>query len=201
MVKVNGINKDYCFAYNVFIKTEMKISYSVASEHEEKFDVKVTNNNSTELYFKHHMKKEQGRVNQKQEGRTEFTIDKGRVELCFIPLEEKKQYLISFDMIISFSNEKIANLGTDEGMKNVLKEVKEIKGVIDELEVSLKHTADGKFNHLRVLGNILNSIKILSYLKIGMYLVFSVIQAFIIIKFFGPDKRVSKIMGAYSDGL
>ena len=45
---------------------------------------------------------------------------------------------------------------------------------------------------------MINSIKTLSYIKIGILILLSVFQIFVIQRYFGKDKRITKLPGAFS---
>ena len=54
---------------------------------------------------------------------------------------------------------------------------------------------------VNILNDIISSIKNLTFFKLGIVFLLSVFQIIVIQKFFGPDKRVSSVKGAFSDGL
>ena len=80
-------------------------------------------------------------------------------------------------------------------------EVGDIKKVFGDIETNLKYAIDRKSRHFNILNDIISSIKNLTFFKLGIVFLLSVFQIIVIQKFFGPDKRVSSVKGAFSDGL
>ena len=80
-------------------------------------------------------------------------------------------------------------------------EVTDIRNVFQVIETNLKQGLDRKSRHLRILVDIIKSIKNLTFLKGLIVLLLTLFQIVVIQKFFGPDKRVTSVKGAFSDGL
>ena len=80
-------------------------------------------------------------------------------------------------------------------------EVQDIKKVFQEIETNLKRGLDRKSRHFSILHDIIQSIKNFTFLKMAIVFLLSLFQIIVIQKFFGPDKRVSSVKGAFSDGL
>ena len=80
-----------------------------------------------------------------------------------------------------------------------LSDATEIQKTFQEIELNLKYTVDRKVQHTTILNDIINSIKNLTILKIVIVCLLSLFQVIVIQRFFGPDKRVSNIKGAFSD--
>ncbi len=196
MLRVNGVKEKYCFRKDLRTKNEINFSYAISSEHKEKLNVTLTSK-GRKIYEAIYD------PNQKeipQAGKYYVEVEEGELELCFYPLEHKR-YFISFDLLNAFEDKMLAELGSDGRMKDVLAEVRDIKKVFMDIEQHMKFKADGKFNHYMLLEKIINTVKNLSLLKLGIYFGFSLFQIIIIRKFFGTDKRVSTVQGAFSDGL
>ena len=80
-------------------------------------------------------------------------------------------------------------------------ELKAITGAFTEIENNARHINDRRFRHSKILSKIIKSIDDLTLMKIAVVAILSLLQVFIIRRFFGPDKRVSKVKGAYSTEL
>ena len=79
--------------------------------------------------------------------------------------------------------------------------VNELKASFQSFEKNFRFIVDRRTRHTTILTDIITSIKQLTFLKMAIILVLSVFQVIVIQRFFGPDKRVTTVKGAFSDGL
>ena len=76
--------------------------------------------------------------------------------------------------------------------------VQQLKLAINDFDKNLGFLADRRSRHHIILTDMINSIKTLSYIKIGILILLSVFQIFVIQRYFGKDKRITKLPGAFS---
>ena len=57
---------------------------------------------------------------------------------------------------------------------------------------------DRRFRHNKILNGIIVSIETLTLVKIGIVALLSLLQIYAITKFFGDDKRVTSVKGAFA---
>ena len=124
----------------------------------------------------------------------------GEYSLCFKSLESN-EFFISFEFYSYNENGIVKELAQDKEVKQMSEGVNELKASFQSFEKNFRFIVDRRTRHTTILTDIITSIKQLTFLKMAIILVLSVFQVIVIQRFFGPDKRVTTVKGAFSDGL
>ena len=124
-------------------------------------------------------------------------LELGIYELCFYP-NTKSDFYLSFEFYSYQETGVIKDLAIDKEFKNMSLGVQQLKLAINEFDKNLGFLTDRRSRHHIILTNMIDSIKKLSYIKIIILVLLSLFQIFIIQRFFGKDKRVTKLPGAFS---
>ena len=127
-------------------------------------------------------------------------LPQGDYQLCF-QSTDKSVFLVSFQFYSFSENGIIKELALDKEVKYMIQGVNELKESFHSFEKNFKYIVDRRTKHNQILNDIISSVKNLTLLKIFVVLFLSIFQVFIIEKFFGPDKRVSSVKGAFSEKL
>ena len=193
--RVNDRYEKYCF--NKFIKSgdQLTISFIITSFPKELINVdlvyqKEKYGTKTTIY----------QVNDKDHGdyKSENTSEEGYYELCFYS-KKGKEFYVSMEFYTLFEDRNIKNIATDKDVKNINNDIKEIQTAFENIQINARHINDRKYIHLKILQQLMDSIKRLTFLKLFTIAILSAFQIYIIQKFFGKDKRVSSIKGGFSD--
>jgi hypothetical protein len=180
----------YCFSKDILEEKDyIEMSYIISSGKKENVYVSLTQKNGNKILF-HQDKKQQGNF------KTDI-LDFGRYELCFYP-QTKADFYISFDFFSYQETGVIKDLAIDKEFKNMRLGVQQLKLAINDFDKNLGFLADRRSRHHIILTDMINSIKTLSYIKIGILILLSVFQIFVIQRYFGKDKRITKLPGAFS---
>ena len=193
LVKVTGKKEIHCFKKNFLDDDTVTMSYMVVSEKPEKVKVvfyKVETNET--LFIKE--------SDQTGEYKNETPLTGGEYKLCFYP-KYNNEFYISFELVSLYENGSMKDLAADKEVKQINENIKEISGLFGKIEQNLRYIVDRKYRHTTILNGIVDSVKKLTFLKVAIIGLLSVLQIFIVQRFFGPDKRVSNVKGAFSDKL
>ena len=98
-----------------------------------------------------------------------------------------------------YEDNNIKKLATDKEFKTINKDIKEMKNALNSIEINSRHINNKNFENYITMKMLIDSIKKLTYLKIFVIALISLLQIYIIHKLFGPDKRVSTIKGEFSE--
>jgi hypothetical protein len=193
LFKVTGEKKEYCFGKIINEDDIISLTYVVSSESEENIKVSLIRLFNNEIIFED---------NSTESGsyRSEQGEDGGKFELCFIPKTDNKFY-ISFDFYTLSEGGVISDLAQDKDVQEMGEELKAVTTAFTEIESNARHINDRRFRHTKILNRIIASVQNLTYVKIGVVIILSLLQSFIIQRFFRPEKRVTKIKGAFSNEL
>ena len=191
-VKISGRPRDYCFTKTIY-ETEdtMKIFFLVSSGKTEQVNVTFKNKDGKILY--------QEVTRQRGEYQTDV-LPQGQYTLCFSP-RNSNEYYISFDMQVAGDSSVTKELAKDKEVKGIKNGVLDLEKLFNDFEKNLKFIVDRRNHHHTILKDVVGSIKRISAIKIIIIISLSVFQVFIITKFFGSDKRVSKIKAGTKDLL
>lgn len=195
MVKIDSSQSKYCFKKKLYTEEQINLNFLVSSEKQEELDVKFINEDKGNILFQ--------TLNDDQSGwyQSPRPLPSGNYSLCFYP-KNKDEYFITFELYDLFDGAKgLKELAKDKEFKKMGSEVGDIKKIFGDIETNLKYAIDRKSRHFNILNDIISSIKNLTFFKLGIVFLLSVFQIIVIQKFFGPDKRVSSVKGAFSDGL
>ena len=92
-------------------------------------------------------------------------------------------------------------MAKDKEVKGIKYGVLDLERLFNDFEKNLKFIVDRRNHHHTILQDVVGSIKTISAIKILVIIFLSLIQVFIITKFFGADKRVSTIKAGTKDLL
>ena len=185
----------YCFKKYIYKGDQITLSFVITSFPKELIHVEFTHQKT-----KHDEKKIIYQVNEKDQGsyKSSNPEDEGYYELCFFSKKGKDIY-VSMEYYTLYEDHNIKQIATDKEIKTINNDINEMKNAFDKIKSNARHLNSRKYRHIHLLNNLIESIKRLTYLKIFFVAVFSAFQIYVIQKFFGPDKRVSSIKGAFSD--
>ena len=187
--------KKYCFKKFIKEGDQITVSFAITSFPKELINVDLTYQKE-----KHDMKVMIYQVFDKDIGnyKSQKPVEEGYYELCFYS-KKGKEYYASLEFYTLFEDHNIKEMATDKEIKTINKDIKEMEEAFDRIQINARHLNDRKYWHSSILKDLTESIKRLTYLKIFSIAVLSAFQIYIIQKFFGPEKRVSSIKGAFSD--
>ena len=191
--KVSGEKQTYCFAKTINDNDIISFSYIVSAETSEPIKVELKYTIDNKIIYKED--NEEGGSYRSEDGESG-----GKYELCFY-LNNDHKFHISFDFTTLGEGGNIQELAQDKDVQEMGTELKAITGAFTEIENNARHINDRRFRHSKILSKIIKSIDDLTFMKIAVVAILSLLQVFIIRRFFGPDKRVSKVKGAYSTEL
>ena len=191
-VKVNGNLKPHCFTKTIFTTEDtIKITFLISSGKSEKLKVSLKNKEGQILYEE---------TDRQRGDYITDVIPSGDYTLCFYP-HTKDQYYISLDMQVTGTTSVAKDLALDKEVKSIKHGVLSLEKLFDDFEKNLLFIVDRRNHHHTILKDTVGSIKTISAIKIMIIIFLSLIQVFIITKFFGTDKRVSKIKAGAKDML
>ena len=191
-IKINGRQKDYCFTKSIYAANDtIRIFYIVSSGKHEKLTTTLKNPEGKILYEEETLQKDEY---------TSDVLPSGDYMLCFEPHNDD-QYYISFDIQVSDDSSLIKDLAKDKEVKGIKYGVLDLERLFNDFEKNLKFIVDRRNHHHTILQDVVGSIKTISAIKILVIIFLSLVQVFIITKFFGADKRVSTIKAGTKDLL
>lgn len=193
LLRITGEKKQYCFKKILYGEDVVKFNYIVSSQRPESIQCIFKNVDTNQEIFRRE-KEQSGDYS------SGTPLPPSTYTLCFIP-EDTNSYYLSFELYSLFESGIVNELAKDKEVKQMIDGVTDIKNIFQELEKNYKFTNDRKSRHIHVLREIISSIKGLTFFKIAIVSALSVLQVFIIRKFFGPDKRVTNVGGAFADKL
>ena len=191
--KVSGEKQKYCFSKTINDNDIISFSYIVSAETSEPIKVELKYTIDNKIIYKDD--NEEGGSYRSEDGEAG-----GKYEVCFITNNDHKFY-ISFDFNTLGEGGNIQELAQDKDVQEMGVELQAVTGAFTEIENNARHINDRRFRHSKILSRIIKSIDDLTFMKIAVVAILSLLQVFIIRRFFGPDKRVSKVKGAYSTEL
>jgi hypothetical protein len=190
LLLIQNSKKRYCFTKEIVEEEDyIEVSYIISSSKKESIFVILTKKKENKILFQQD-RKQSG--NYKSE-----VLELGIYELCFYP-NTKSDFYLSFEFYSYQETGVIKDLAIDKEFKNMSLGVQQLKLAINEFDKNLGFLTDRRSRHHIILTNMIDSIKKLSYIKIIILVLLSLFQIFIIQRFFGKDKRVTKLPGAFS---
>ena len=190
LLLIQSSKKRYCFTKEIVEEEDyIEVSYIISSSKKESIFVVLTKKKENKILFQQD-RKQSG--NYKSE-----VLELGIYELCFYP-NTKSDFYLSFEFYSYQETGVIKDLAIDKEFKNMSLGVQQLKLAINEFDKNLGFLTDRRSRHHIILTNMIDSIKKLSYIKIIILVLLSLFQIFIIQRFFGKDKRVTKLPGAFS---
>jgi len=194
MVKINGEYTKYCFSKNLAEGDKINLKFSISSTNKEKIDVTLTNlNDNITIYNAKSVK-----LGNYKSKNPEIN---GYYELCFYPNQVKSKFYVTFEYYTSFEQNLIKNLAEDKEVQSMSKTILDVKQSLNKLKNSNSISHDNIFRQNKSILKSIRKLKRITYLKIVCIILVSVFQVYVLHKFLGPDKRISKVKGAFQDGL
>jgi len=194
MVKINGEYVKYCFNKNVDEGDKIHLKFSLSSSNKEKIDVTLRNLIHNNIVYK------LSNIN-RGEYKSPHPEKNGYYELCFYPKQTKSKFYCTFDFYTNFEQNIVKNLAEDKEVQSMSKNILDVKNSLDKLKKSKSISHDNIFRQYRNVVKSIKKLKKITYLKIACIIFISVFQVYVLHKFLGPDKRVSRVKGAFQDGL
>ena len=192
LYKISGKKDKYCFRKIIDENDTLSVSFVVSTDQSDQIKVTLTRLFNNKIIYKEDSAESGFFKSEKGE-------DGGKYELCFYPLSDNKFY-ISFEFD-TYAEGNLKELVKDEDIQYMVEDFKSVNYAFTEIENNARHINDRRYRNLKIIRKIINSVENLTILKIVVISLISLLQIFIIKRFFGPDKRVSKVKGAYSTDL
>lgn len=187
----DGLRPPVCFLKNLLRKDKLIMNFVLTSEHKQTFNVEIKEITSNEtIYFHGYI--EQGSYKSKE------PLEEGTYRLCFYPADKGRAEISLNYYTLNEENDNLIDLASDTELKGVGKEIEEIKGLIEEIVNNARFLIDRRLTHLKILKEIIKSLKFYTVLKFITVTILSTFQIYIIRKFFGNEKRVSNIKASFS---
>lgn len=181
-----GKKERYCFYKMVDELDKVHVSFVISGDNEEKVNALLTDEQNNIIYEQHNA----------SEGDFKGEIkSSGTHRLCFIP-QQTNNYYVSFEFFTEFEKGHTMNMAKDENLHEMKKDMSDITLMFEEMETNVKFIMDRRNKHTQIVGDITNSIRQISYLKIVVVILVSLLQVFLINRFFGGAKRSSVSYGS-----
>jgi hypothetical protein len=180
-----GRKERYCFHKMVDQDDKIHVSFVISGDNEEKVTAVLTDEQNNIVYEQHNA----------DSGDFKGGIKKsGIVKLCFLP-QQTHNYYVSFEFFTEFEKGHTLNMAKDENLHEMKKDMGDITLMFEEMETNVKFIMDRRNRHTQIVSDITSSIKQISYLKILVVILVSLLQVFLIHRFFGGAKRSSVSYG------
>lgn len=191
LIKVAGQDQ-ICFDKTLQFEDQITFNYLITSSKGEKLKAKIFHKPSGKVYWE---------LEGKQNGDFKSAVlTPDDYSACFYPLDDN-QYYISFTYITQTEAGIVVGLAKDKEFKHVNDGINQLKQGFQEFEMNLNYIVDRRSRHTIILQEIIKALRKMTGVKALAIALLSIFQVFIIRKFFGPDKRVTKVTGAFSDKL
>lgn len=179
MVVTKANKNKYCFTKHAVRTEQISFSFVTSSEDMEYVDVSLMDSHQNVLFQA--KETEQGKF-------TGEVKESGYHTLCFFTLT-KNEYYISFEFFTDEDKTNASILAKDTSLHNMKKEVSEMSRMLEEIERNLRFILDRRSVHHTAIIGMTNSIRHLSYVKIFVITLISLIQIVIIQKFFANSSK------------
>ena len=188
---INDHYPSYCFKKQIAVGDKISLSFVVSAEQKELVTAELKYNDKNTTIYKV-VNAELGNY------KSEKPLENGIYELCFY-CQKGKKFQISMNFYTLYEDQNVKDLATDKEVKKISTEIEDIKNAFQKIESNARHLINRRYGHLYILKDIISSIKRLTFLKIVAVAILSAFQIYIIQKFFGTEKRVSHVKGAFAD--
>ena len=187
---INGRQNEYCLTKTIHGEDRIKIFFLVSSE-KERVNVNLKNGQGKILYKEANI----------HTGEYQSDIlSSGDYTLCFRP-HSSNAYEIIFDFHFLGESTVTKNLANDKEFKSIKNDVFHLENLFSDFEKKLKFIVNRRNDHHRIVKNAVGSIKTISLIKIIFIITISLIQVYVITKFFGKDKRTINVKAGNKDFL
>jgi hypothetical protein len=184
-----GKRSNYCIHKEFHEGDTMHASYVISGENEEKVSAILQDPNGGKLFEKHESDGADNKYDVKLSG---------NYKLCFYT-QGSSSYYISFEFYSVFEKGHTLDMAKDANIDLMKKDVNDITLMFEEMEKNIKFIMDRRNKHTMVLNDIGSSIKHISYFKILVVVLVSLLQVFLINRFLGGSKKASA--GYSTNGL
>jgi hypothetical protein len=181
IVETDGRKDLYCFSKFVEEGDKLNLSYVVTGdETSEKVNTFIKDDDEITIF----------NSTQESEGNYSEIVKKaGKHKVCFSSLEGK-EYYISFEYFTNNEKGHTLDLAKDSNLHDLKKDTTEIALLLEQIEKNTRFIMDRRNKHSDVIFQIIGYIRKMSYLKISLVVIISLLQVFLIRKFYGGnDKR------------
>lgn len=182
IVETDGKKDVYCFNKFVEEGDRLNLSYVVTGdENSEKVNTFIKDGDENTIF------------NNIQESDGAYYIEirkAGKYKLCFSGLEGK-EYYISFEYYTNNEKGHTLDLAKDSNIHDLKKDTSDIAMMLEEIEQNTRFIMDRRNKHTDVINQITRYIKNMSYLKIFIVVAVSLMQVFLIQKFYGGNGKKS----------
>jgi hypothetical protein len=134
-----------------------------------------------------------------EEGEFDYQPTKdGDHKLCIHPAHDKPHF-ISFEFYSKFEAGHILNLAKDENIHDMKKDVSEIALMFEEIEENVRFIMDRRNKHNMLTVDFIESIKHITIFKVVVIGLVSILQIWLIRRFYSSSKKVGNPF--YESGL
>ncbi len=119
-------------------------------------------------------------------------LEQGKYNLCFYPYSTNI-FSITFNFQTSEEEGDIKDIATDTRFKEMRTKMNDIKTGFRTMIFNSQNVVSGQFTHFLYLSNYIGQIRFLTFVKILIVGMVSLLQIYVIQKMFGDDKRMSQI--------
>jgi hypothetical protein len=187
LVETNGRKQKYCYSKYIDTGDMIHISYIISGENEEKVNCVLSLNDKAIF---HQEALESGEYKEESKESGEYT-------LCFLPLNTNNYY-ISFEFFTHFEKGHTLDMAKDENVHSMKKDVNNVALMFEDMEKNIKFIMDRRNKHTEVINEIGTQIRHISYLKIVVVVLVSLLQVFLIHRFFAGKKTYNYSQGTSS---
>jgi hypothetical protein len=192
LIETDGVKQKYCFSKQITATDTIEISYIVSGETEEKIDMLFYDDQERLLFSRFGMSEGEYKDEAKMSG---------MFELCFKPTNNNVYY-ISFEFFTHYEKGHTLDMAKDENFHEMKKDVTDISFMFEELEKNIKFIVDRRNKHTMIINDILSSLRSITLFKIFIILLVSIMQIFLIQKFFSFKKvNIGNIYDGFSNPL
>jgi hypothetical protein len=182
IIETNGKKDVYCFTKFVEEGDRLNLSYVVTGdENSEKLDAFVKDEDENTIY------------NSIQESEGNYSIDvmkAGKHKVCFSALEGK-EYFISFEYYTHNEKGHTLDLAKDTNIHDLKKDTSDIALMLEQIEQNTRFIMDRRNKHSEIITEMIGYIQNMTYLKIFIVVLVSLLQVFLIQKFYGGNDKKS----------
>jgi hypothetical protein len=114
----------------------------------------------------------------------------GNYSLCFLT-KKSSNTVVSFEYYTLNESGHLISLAKDEKFDEMYKDITVVSTLFEEIERNLKFYSQRKEIHSKIISEVVDLIQKLAVYKIGIILILSFIQVFIIQKFFTNCEKVT----------
>ena len=188
---INGRQNDYCLTKTIIWEDKIKLFFSVSSEREQ-VNVNLKDGKGKILY-----QEPNAHTGEYQSD----TLSSGDYTLCFRP-RSSNEFFVIFDFhLLGESSTVTKDLANDKEFKEIKNDVFDLEKLFSDFEKKLKFIVNRRNEHHGIVKNAVGSIKTISLIKIIFIIIISLIQVYVITKFFGKDKRTVNVKAGNKDFL